>query len=107
MARLKITQEAKQKARSALELRASLPKSRKFGLSPTQAEDEGVFSGVSRARQIIANDTLSEADARRVAAFYLRFRNCRTPKCEGALNLWGGRAFGKMAVKFVRELDSK
>lgn len=45
--------------------------------------------------KIIRSETLSEEDAKRVAAFYSRFRNCRTPRCEVAIDLWGGRRFGR------------
>lgn len=102
MARIKITPRARAAARKALRSRRKLPKSRKFGLDKKQAKKLGINSGVERARQIIRSKSLSEEDARRVAAFYQRFKGCRTPKCEGAIDLWGGREFGRRAVRFVK-----
>jgi len=102
--RLTIPEYAKRAARQALELRDSLPKSRRFGLTTYEARREGVFSGVERAKQIISSPSLPPADAQSVASFYQRFKGCRTKKCEGAIGLWGGRKFGKKAVEFVKNL---
>jgi hypothetical protein len=101
--RLRITNQAKQKARMALKERERLPKSRKFGLNKSQANKLGINSGVERAKQIIRSKSLPIKDAKRVASFYQRFKNCKTPKCEGAINLWGGRSFGRRAVSFVKK----
>ena len=101
--KLKVTQQAKAKARLALEERRSLPNSRKFGLDKRQASSLGINSGVERAKQIVRSKSLNMRDAERVAAFYNRFKNCRTPKCNGAINLWGGRKFGRKAVEFVKK----
>lgn len=91
----KIPSYAKEDAKEALELRKSLPKSEQFGLTKEEAMALGINSGVERAKQIIRSNKLSKEDAKRVAAFYSRFKNCRTPKCEGSIKLWGGRRFGR------------
>lgn len=94
--RVPIPQYAKEDARKALELRRKLADSRKFGIDKDQAAKLGINSGVERAKQIIRNKYLDEEDARRVAAFYDRFRNKRGERAEGAIDLWGGRRFGRM-----------
>ena len=90
-----IPKYAKIKAINALKKRESLPKYKKFGLDKRQASKLNINSGVERAKQIIEEDYLDKEDAKRVAAFYNRFKNCNTEKCEGAIDLWGGRKFGK------------
>ena len=90
---MRIPGYAKRSAREGLRKRAILPPSRRFGLDKGEAETIGINSGVERARQIIRNDYLHSDDIMSMAAFYQRFRNCRTPKCEGAMLLWGGRKF--------------
>ena len=95
MRRIIIPQYAKVAAKKGLELRASLPKSKKFGLSPEEARAEGVDSGVTRARRIIKNKYMYEWEIRKVAKFWSRFRNCKTFNCEGSHLLWGGRRFGR------------
>lgn len=86
---------AKSRAANALKKRESLPSYKKFGLDKKEASKLRINSGVERAKQIIREDSLDKEDAKRVAAFYNRFKNCNTPKCEGAIDLWGGRKFGK------------
>ena len=97
---IKIPGYAKADARKALEQRNKLNESKRYGLTKQEAKVLGINSGVERAKQIIRNEYLSKEDAKRVAAFYSRFKNCKTPKCEGAIDLWGGRRWG-------RELDKK
>ena len=96
---IKIPKYAKEDARKALELRRTLSNSNKFGITKAEAKELGINSGVERAKQIINNDYLNEEDAKRVGAFYDRFKNCRTPKCEGAIKLWGGRRFGRILAE--------
>lgn len=103
MPRLKVTPTAKREAEKALRKRRMQVPSRKVGLAPTEARRMGIASGVSRARQLIRSKSISMSDAERVAAFYQRFKNCRTPRCEQAIDLWGGRTFGSKAVRFVRK----
>lgn len=100
--RLNVTKKAKKKAARALKLRKSLPKSKKFGLDKQQAKKLGINSGVERAKQIVRSKSLLLDDAKAVSRFYNRFRNCRTKNCEGAIDLWGGRDFGKKATVFVK-----
>lgn len=102
MVRLKVPKYAKRLARKALEERKKLPPSKRFGITKNEARRMGIASGVERARQIIRSKSLPEKDARRVAAFYQRFKGCTTPKCEGAIKLWGGRRFGRKAVALTR-----
>jgi hypothetical protein len=98
--RLPIHEHAREAARKALNERSQLNNSQKFGLDKRQADKLGIASGVERAKQIIRNDTLPEEDGRKVARFYSRFKNKRGKRAEGALDLWGGRKFGKEAYDF-------
>jgi len=92
---IKVPAYAKKDARKALSLRDSLPKSKKFGINKKEAKSLGIASGVERAHQLSKNKYIPIEDAKKVAKFYNRFKNCRTPKCEGAIDLWGGRKFGR------------
>lgn len=83
---------AKVSARRGLEER----KENNAGLTKSQAKRLGINSGVERAKQILRNKYLKESEAKSVARFYLRFRNCKTNRCETALDLWGGRKFGSL-----------
>lgn len=103
MPKLRITKEAKLKARTALKKRNKLPESKKFGITKKVASRLGIFSGVERAKQLIRQTHLDMKDAKRVAAFYQRFRNKKGERAEGAIDLWGGRAFGRQAVAFVKK----
>lgn len=102
MKRLPIPKYARTLARSALERRSRLPKSKRFGLDERQASSAGVYSGVKRARNIISKRSLSMREAKRVAAFG-RFLNKTGPRAQGAIDLWGGRRFIKKARAFVRK----
>lgn len=95
MAKFKVTEQAKRKAKNALEKRSKLPKSKQFGITKKEAKKLGINSGVERAKQIIRSKNIPEKDAKRVCAFYQRFKNCKTEKCEGSLDLWGGRSWSK------------
>jgi hypothetical protein len=95
MRRVVVPSYAKMAAKRGLDKRKSYTPSQRPGLDKKQANKLGINSGVERAKQIIRSKSLSEKDAQRVSAFYSRFRNCRTPRCEVAINLWGGRRFGK------------
>jgi hypothetical protein len=93
--KIKIPKYAKYAARKGLEERSR----NKAGLTKEQAERYKIQSGVERAKQIINSRTLEEKDLKSIARFYLRFRNCRTGRCETALKLWGGRRFGQLLAK--------
>lgn len=105
--RLKVPEYAKRAAKRALEKRARLPDSEKFGMSKKEARKKGITSGVARAEQLIGQNSVSFQDAQDIASFYARFKGCMTEKCEGAIGLWGGRKFGKKAVEFVEENEKK
>jgi len=92
---LKIPGHAKLAAKKGLGLRKRLPASKKFGISPREAARLKIDSGVTRARRIIRNDEMPLWEQKKVARFYSRFKNCETPKCEGAHLIWGGRRFGR------------
>jgi len=97
MARVKVPSYARKTAGQGLRERVF----NKAGLTRTEAKKLGITSGVSRAHQLLKSKTISEEDAKRIAAFYDRFKNCKTPRCETAIKLWGGRRFGrKMAKRF-------
>jgi len=102
---LRIPQYAKRSAEKALRQRRRLSKSKRFGISFAEAREKGIRSGVRQAQKIIARDFLSIEEVKPYARFYQRFKNCTTPKCEGALNLWGGRKFGQLCVNFLRSLS--
>jgi hypothetical protein len=100
---LRIPVYAKLEAKKAIVLRQSLPESKRFGLSREEANNLGIFSGVDRAYQIINHEFMDFDDVKAVARFYQRFKNCHTPKCDGAISLWGGRRFGQLCVDFIKD----
>lgn len=93
---LPITGIAKLLAKEALQTDA--------GLKPSEAKKLGIRSGRDTARYLINNKKISYIKAKQIAAFYQRFKGCYTRRCENAINLWGGRDFGRRAVKFVKEV---
>lgn len=92
---VKIPLYAKVAAKRGLVLRRRLPASKKFGITPQEAARLKIDSGVTRARRIVRNDSMPLWEQKKVARFYSRFKNCDTPKCEGAHLIWGGRRFEK------------
>ena len=100
--KLKIPKYAKEAARKALEKRKNISKSKRFGLSQSSAKKLKIRSGVSQAKLLIKKRYLNYSQAMPYYKFYQRFKSCRTTKCEGALDLWGGRRFGKMVSLFIR-----
>lgn len=101
MKRFKIPSYAKQSATKGLNYNLLVSKSKQVGLTKQEANKLGINSGIERAKQIIKQDSLDLEDVKSVARFYLRFRNCKSKRCEMALNLWGGRRFGREAVRFI------
>lgn len=106
---------AKRIARKALDVRVSLPPSRRGGLTTQEAGAQGVGSGVARARDIIAGRNL---DARQVVAFFDRFGpRIAKAKAEGltmvtskvlqADGLWGGEPMNKAARKAIARAGAK
>lgn len=100
---LKVPKYAKTAAKRALKEREEF--SDPPGLTKREANRKGINSGVERAKQLVRSKSIPDDDARRVAAFYQRFKNMRTPRAEVAIDLWGGRRFGKRAVKHVENLN--
>jgi len=92
---IKVPPYAKQAAIKGLEERKMLSDSKKFGLNYKEAKSLGIASGVRRAYQLKSQENINEETGKRIGRFYARFKNCETPKCEGAINIWGGRRFGK------------
>lgn len=101
--RLLISAMAKREATRALLKRMAMVKSKRFGISEAEARKLGIKSGVERAKELMRKKYLTLQEAKKVAAFHQRFKNCRTPKCEGAIDLWGGRTFGKKVISFVKK----
>lgn len=104
MVRIKITQDAKKKAREALKFNKDNP-SLAVGLTKQESNVLGIASGVERAKQLIRNKTISIDDAKKVRNFYNRFKNLRTKRGEQALNLWGGRQFGKQISDILKNMN--
>lgn len=100
MARMPITELAKKAAKRGLKNREKF--SDPPGLTKSEAKKAGIASGVERAKQLIRSKTLSLEDAKHVARFYQRFKNKRTPRAECAIDLWGGRDFGRKAVAWIK-----
>lgn len=84
---MKIPKYAKEIAKKALAKRESLPKSKKFGITKTEAERLGIASGVERAKQIIRSKRLSLKDIKRVCAFRRFLERKRSEKIQGAIDL--------------------
>lgn len=91
MRRIIVPEYAKEAARQGLEQR----KLNKAGLTKAEAQKLGINSGVERARQLVRSKTISVNDAKRIGAFYDRFKNQNSPRAETAIKLWGGRQFGR------------
>lgn len=100
---------ARKLAAEALKVRASLPVSRRGGLTTQQAGKLGIGSGVARARDIVAGKSL---DAKQIVRFFDRFRGrIASEKSAGktmaesktlqADGLWGGEAMERAARKAV------
>jgi hypothetical protein len=102
-------------AKRGLEARKKAPKSKKGGLSAMQAAEEGVGSGVLRARDIVAGKKIN---AYQVKAFFDRHQqNHLNAKLKGlkpeeskaiqAWLLWGGEPLRKQVESAVRRDKAK
>lgn len=102
-------------AKKALEVRSNAPKSKKGGLDTKQAGEQGIGSGVARARDIVAGRAV---DARQVKAFFDRHEGnykaavakgvpIAESKAKQAWGLWGGTPMRSAAEKAVRAAKSK
>ena len=96
-------------AKQALERRKDLPKSKRGGLDAMEAHEQGIGSGVLRARDIAAGKRIN---AYQVKAFFDRHRsNFVKAKADGkkwedskawqAWDLWGGEPLRKQVEKAV------
>ena len=103
MSKIRVPLLAKEEAKNALQFNKQVSKSKRVGLTKEEASKLGINSGIERAKQLIRNKYISINDAKRIAAFYNRFKNCRTTRCEVAISLWGGRKFGRdLSNKFKK-----
>lgn len=104
---------AQKTAAKALEVRASLPASKKAGLTTQEAGKQGIGSGVARARDIAAG---KDVDAKQVVAFFDRHGgNITKAKADGkgmeeskavqAGALWGGPAMERAARAAVKKAE--
>ena len=102
-------------AKRGLEARKKAPKSKKGGLDTQQAKEEGVGSGVARARDIIAG---KKVNAYQVKAFFDRHRqNYINAKLKGlkpeesraiqAWLIWGGEPLRKQAERAVAKHEKE
>lgn len=95
MGYIKIPSSAKNSAKKGLLQRKKFERGNKPGLTSAQASKLKIQSGVQRAYSLIKQTYITEEEAKEVARFYSRWKNCRTPKCQTNHNLWGGRKWGK------------
>ena len=102
---------ARKVARRALDRRKELPKSKRGGLDAMEAHEEGIGSGVLRARDIAAGKRIN---AYQVKAFFDRHRSNYTKaradkkkwedsKAWQAWDLWGGEPLRKQVEAAVRK----
>lgn len=108
---VKPPEAAKQIAKRALEARAEAPKSKRGGLDTKKAGEQGVGSGVARARDIIAG---REVNAKQVKAFFDRHEGnyraalaknipLKESKARQAWGLWGGDPMRSAAERAVKD----
>lgn len=102
-------------AERGLELRREAPKSKKGGLSASQAKKEGVGSGVQRAVNLKNRDTMSPETVKRMNNFFNRHeKNKKIDKGKTAAEdkgyqawlLWGGDPGAAWARKIVKQMDA-
>jgi len=98
-------------ATAALEIRRELPPSRRAGLTTQEAGEQGVGSGVARARDIVAGKRIEAYQAlrffRRFAGMVAKARNegkdARSSKAILAWMLWGGDPLYRQARRAVEK----
>jgi hypothetical protein len=102
-------------AERGLELRKEAPKSKKGGLSVSQAKKEGVGSGVQRAVNLKNRDTLNPDTVKRMNNFFNRHaknkkidagKKASEDKGYQAWMLWGGDPGASWARKIVRQMNA-
>ena len=94
-------------AKNALELRKNLPKSDKGGLSPEEAREEGVKSGVSTARKLASGKPIGWSTISSMASFARFLSIKQTPKVRLAVALWGGKTGIEWAQRKLKERDER
>jgi len=108
---IKPPRDARNVARAALEIRESLPPSRRGGLDPSEAEAQGIISGVTQARKIARGDRM---DVRPIYRFFKRhMRHILTAEERGlgpeaskaAMSawLWGGWPMYEAVTEAIRK----
>lgn len=106
---------ARKAAKKGLEARKKAPKSKKGGLTPKEAGEQGIGSGVARARDIASG---KRVDAKQVHSFFSRHKqNYLDAKLNGlkpeeskaiqAWLLWGGEPLRKQAAAAVKKERNK
>ena len=102
-------------AERGLELRKKAPKSKKGGLSVSQASKEGVGSGVQRAVNLKNRDMMNPDTVKRMNNFFNRHeKNKKIDKGKTAVEdkgyqawlLWGGDPGAAWARKIVKQMDA-
>lgn len=104
---------AQENAKRGLELRKKWGRG---GLSVTEARDEGIDSGVTRANQIVSGNALSRATIAKMSAFARHERNYKPNDREAdggptagtiAWLLWGGTEGIEWAQRTLKQLDNE
>lgn len=106
------TEAMRAAAMRGLDLRQKAPKSGKGGLDTKQAGQQGIGSGVARARDILSGKALSEKVVRQMHAFFSRHAAFKHKHKEGPEGkaiqswlLWGGDAGEAWSKRKVDEMN--
>lgn len=98
-------------ARHGLELRKEFPDSEKPSLSPQEAKEKGVHSGVTTAQTLIRSDMISEGMAERIKGFLSRTKSSSYSEREDVARLIWGEYEGDDPVEsertFLEYLEDK
>lgn len=94
-------------AERGLRMRREAPKSKRGGLTTSEAGKQGIGSGVARATQLSKGGNVSPRVVRQMAGFFARHeKNKGTDRGRIAWLLWGGDAGRSWANKVVRQMDA-
>lgn len=109
-------ESVQQAAKRGLELRAKQSPSNRGGLSIKEASEQGIGSGVARARDLANGKNLSPDTVRRMLSYFQRHEkdkqskdwNNRTNPSKGrqAWDLWGGDAGYAWSKKVCAQMDA-
>jgi hypothetical protein len=94
-------------ASRALEARKNLPKSKQGGLSPDEAREEGIKSGVSTARKLASGNPIGWDTISSMASFGRFLGMKQTAKVKLAIALWGGKTGIEWAQRKLKERDEE